>query len=61
LTYIFLNNFDLGLSLEDMNDLFEQSNAMHKFTPSRLADVPRTRELKADDCPFAEQVEDIKA
>lgn len=44
-----------------MNELLEKNNAGHKFTPSHLADVPITRELNAEDCPFTEQVENIKA
>lgn len=43
-----------------MNELFEQRNARNKFTPSRLADITRTRELKTEDYPSAEQVENIK-
>ncbi|CAI7573570.1 unnamed protein product [Penicillium pancosmium] len=49
-----------GLSLEDMNELFEQNNLRAKFTPSRFEGRGDDRELKTEGHPSTEHVDYVK-
>lgn len=54
--------FQAGLSLENMNELFEQNNLRGKFTPSRFEGGGNDRELKSDSevHPSIEHVDDVQ-
>lgn len=52
--------FSLGLSLEDMNMLFEQNNLRTKFILSRFEGRRDDPELKEEVHPSIEHVDDVK-
>lgn len=54
-------DFYLGLSLEDMNELFSQDSLRDKFVPSRMAEMQAQQDVKRDDHPDVQHVDYVSS